>query len=121
MKAENILKSDVLDIIFQNKNKEYGAYQLRKYYPSRLKKSIGITFLLVLIFAGLQSWKTPKKYTSFIIEALEGIKLSEFELEKEKPKEIEKNKATKKPMAQVKGFVPLIVKDPIDDEPIPTN
>ena len=121
MKAENILKSDVLDIIFQNKNKEYGAYQLRKYYPNRLKKSIGITFLLVLVFAGLQSWKTPKKHTSLIVETLEGVKLTEFELEKEKPKEIEKIKAIKKPMAEVANFVPVIVKQPIDQTTVPTT
>ena len=121
MKAENILKSDVLDIIFQNKNKEYGAYQLRKYYPSRLKKSIGITFLLVLIFAGLQSWKTPKKVSGIELGLLQDVTLIDYKPPTEKPKEIEKNIAAKKPMAQVADFVPLIVKDLIDDEPIPTN
>jgi protein TonB len=56
MKPENILKTDWLDILFENKNKNYGAYNLRKFYNDRLKKSLGITALLVLVFAGLQSW-----------------------------------------------------------------
>ena len=30
MEANKILSADVLDIIFDGKNKEYGAYQLRK-------------------------------------------------------------------------------------------
>ncbi len=30
MRPENILQADLLDIIFINRNKEYGAYMLRK-------------------------------------------------------------------------------------------
>jgi len=29
MEAKQILKSDLLDILFEGKNKEYGAYELR--------------------------------------------------------------------------------------------
>jgi len=36
MEAGKILKSDLLDIIFDKRNKEYGAYQLRKGYNMRL-------------------------------------------------------------------------------------
>ena len=32
MESKDILKSDVLDIIFEGRNKEYGAYELRKNY-----------------------------------------------------------------------------------------
>ncbi|MFX8922166.1 hypothetical protein ABTN04_18965, partial [Acinetobacter baumannii] len=59
---ELILQSDLLDILFENKNKAYGAYELRKQYDRRLIKSIGSTFLIVLVFALLQSWKIPHRY-----------------------------------------------------------
>jgi len=36
MEAGKILKSDLLDILFDKRNKEYGAYQLRKGYNKRL-------------------------------------------------------------------------------------
>ena len=36
------LPEDVLDILFANRNKEYGAYLLRRGYPHRLQKSIGL-------------------------------------------------------------------------------
>lgn len=36
MEAGKILKSDLLDIVFDKRNKEYGAYQLRKGYNMRL-------------------------------------------------------------------------------------
>ena len=42
MNSETILKSDVLDIIFEKRNKLYGAYALRKFYNNRLIKSVSI-------------------------------------------------------------------------------
>ena len=45
MQAWEILKADVLDILFDNRNKLYGAYALRRHYPSRLKMALGLTLL----------------------------------------------------------------------------
>ena len=36
MEVNKILSADVLDIIFEGRNKEYGAYELRKTYNKRL-------------------------------------------------------------------------------------
>jgi len=41
METKDILKSDVLDIIFEGRNKTYGAYELRKNYEKRLRNEIG--------------------------------------------------------------------------------
>src|ERR1700712_2591237 len=49
MNAETILRSDLLDIIFENRNKQYGAYPLRKDYNKRLYQSLGLIVGLVLI------------------------------------------------------------------------
>ena len=43
MNSESIMNSDVLDIVFEKRNKLYGAYTLRKFYNHRLIKSLGIT------------------------------------------------------------------------------
>ncbi len=52
MKTDAILNADVLDIIFENRNKSYGAYSLRKFYNNRLYKAMGITFsFAALLFA----------------------------------------------------------------------
>ena len=45
MEVNKILSSDILDIIFDGKNKEYGAYQLRKSYKKTLTKALIITGL----------------------------------------------------------------------------
>jgi protein TonB len=121
MKPENILKSDYLDILFENKNKDYGAYDLRKTYPKRLLKSLGIMLGCILVFVGTQSWKTPKKKS--ILEITGVIELGNFiepKVEKpEKPKEKIKQPATK-PMAEIAYNVPKIVPNdiPTDVPPI---
>ncbi|HVU95961.1 MAG TPA: TonB family protein [Puia sp.] len=45
-----ILDADVLDIVFDGRNKEYGAYELRRSYNRRLVKAIGITSSVLLLF-----------------------------------------------------------------------
>jgi len=55
MLPEKILQSDVLDILFENMNKEYGAYELRRFYHNRLYKAMGVTILLSLMFVALNS------------------------------------------------------------------
>jgi periplasmic protein TonB len=46
-----ILRADTLDLLFENRNKAYGAYPLRKYYPQRLCMSLGLIFSLVTVFS----------------------------------------------------------------------
>jgi periplasmic protein TonB len=53
METNKILQADVLDIIFDGKNKEYGAYQLRRAYKKTLTKALIITgSVLVLVLSG---------------------------------------------------------------------
>lgn len=49
MEKEKILYADVLDIIFDGRNKAYGAYTLRKEYDVRLWNAIGGMIALLLI------------------------------------------------------------------------
>jgi periplasmic protein TonB len=53
MEAKQILKADLLDILFEGRNKEYGAYELRKTYNKRITKAlIGTVVLILLILIG---------------------------------------------------------------------
>lgn len=53
MDANKILNADILDIIFEGRNKEYGAYELRKTYKRRLFIAIGCMLALIaLAFLG---------------------------------------------------------------------
>jgi protein TonB len=53
MEPLTILRADPLDLLFENRNKAYGAYQLRKYYAQRLMAFpwvFLISFLIILSF-----------------------------------------------------------------------
>jgi protein TonB len=43
---------DLFDVVFENRNKDYGAYDLRKKYVKYLAISLAITFGLALILTG---------------------------------------------------------------------
>jgi len=49
MEPNKILQSDVLDIVFEGRNKEYGAYELRKSYNRRLTKAIVVMSSVLLL------------------------------------------------------------------------
>jgi len=42
METNQILQADVLDILFEGRNKMYGAYELRKSYNKRLKTALSV-------------------------------------------------------------------------------
>jgi len=65
MDINKILSADVLDIIFEGRNKAYGAYELRRTYNQRLKKALIVTgSLLLLIFIGTVMANVLSKYKS---------------------------------------------------------
>ena len=53
MTSKEILKADMLDIVFESRNKNYGAYELRKHYNARmiiaLSGMLGIVLMIVMI------------------------------------------------------------------------
>ena len=49
MEANKILNADILDLIFEDRNKEYGAYDLRKTYNKRILKALIITASVALL------------------------------------------------------------------------
>lgn len=49
MTSNEILKADVLDILFENRNKLYGAYALRKYYNNRMMLALGTSLAAVVV------------------------------------------------------------------------
>jgi len=123
------MKSDVLDIIFENRNKAYGAYDLRKFYQNRLYKSIGIMLLCVCLLFCLTFINTEKKVET--VSFIETPTLREYhqvtaEAPKQKPAEkpamkLLVSKPANKPAQQGVGNKIVYVKDSlkvISDHPI---
>jgi protein TonB len=49
MTSQEILQSSMLDMLFENKNKQYGAYDLRKHYERRMMIALGICISSALL------------------------------------------------------------------------
>jgi len=121
MDANKILTADVLDIIFEGKNKEYGAYNLRKTYNKRLTIAIVITvttIALILLINFLANAFTKVDTTALVIT---DVSLSQA---KKEPPPPPPPKAVLPPpppaVATVKFTPPVIKKDnevPPDTKP----
>jgi protein TonB len=121
MKPERILSSDLLDIIFDQRNKEYGAYELRREYHRRL----WIALCSVPVMAGLFLWMNylNKAFQTDLISDLgidsAVVKLISCSLPPPQP---EQPLVTpkQKPVATIKSAPPLIVPDQQKADPPPT-
>lgn len=106
MTNNEMLKADLLDILFEKRNKAYGAYALRRSYDRRLWIALGTGMALALLFVLLLQLKGNEK-TVVIRNNNEGIVIREYVVPQKKivepvqPKQVVKTKpAIKK--AQVK-------------------
>ena len=83
MEANKILSADFLDILFEGKNKSYGAYELRKTYNSRMVKALiamGALLLILLLGSVLAN-----KMNSNADDALEVTDMEMAEVKKDEP------------------------------------
>ena len=78
MEANQILQSDILDILFEGKNKSYGAYDLRKTYNGRVSLALLIMFSLMGLFiAGMAFTKKNTADKVFIPMVIKGTELTD--------------------------------------------
>ena len=79
MDINKILSADILDILFDGRNKEYGAYDLRKTYNNRIKIAMGGMFLICLLCLGgsLIANSKGKKKADIVVADMELSKVAE--------------------------------------------
>jgi periplasmic protein TonB len=114
MEANKILTADILDIVFEGRNKEYGAYELRKTYRRRLLIAIGSMFgLFLLLFIGyvVASNLGPSEDEKAVV--VQEVQLEEIKQEeKEEPPPPPPPAPPPPPKVEVAKFTPpVIVKD----------
>jgi periplasmic protein TonB len=119
MEAIKILSADILDIIFDGHNKEYGAYELRKSYHRRLGNALLTTGIICLVFILMYNL-TPKK-NSATNQMYVGGEIEISKLPPERKPDIPQIPKIKQPQIErIKWTVPLIVKEneiPREDKP----
>lgn len=109
-------RNDILDILFANRNKAYGAYELRMTYNKRMKLALSLMFMVCLLFTVgsiLAKNKTDKNERMYVVGEFELSKVEEHPVEEVKPPEpeIEKPKIAQEILTD-----PKIVKDELVNE-----
>lgn len=123
MEINKILKADALDIVFEQRNKSYGAYELRKNYHRRARKSVcivGLLFMLTTSAPLVASWiwdkptivHLPKNQTTTIIREIKPI---DHEIPKPKVQAVKQVMSS----ATVSHTIPTIIRsDEVKDDDI---
>jgi protein TonB len=122
MESKKILSADVLDILFENRNKAYGAYDLRKTYGNRIRRSLFITgsFILLALLSSFVANKIEKDK-----ERIKKTEMTLMEIKPEEPERIEPPPPpppVEPPRVEMAKFTPpVITKDDkvLDDEKPP--
>ncbi|MFI5133497.1 MAG: TonB family protein [Chitinophagales bacterium] len=121
MEANKILSADLLDILFEDRNKDYGAYELRKTYNRRIIRALVITASVALLaFLGSVIASSINKNNGKVkIDevTLQNVKQQEEEKKIEPPPPPPKQEP---PKVEMKQFTPpKIVKDEEVQKPPP--
>lgn len=107
MNTHNIPQKDYLDILFEHRNKDYGAYALRRAYDRRMTIAVGISFGIGLLVA-LSSFAFRETDTNLEVE-YRWVELPEDIIlpEKEKPVEAENPKQEVRQQVKTEDFTTI--------------
>ena len=120
MESRSILTANHLDIIFDGRNKNYGAYELRKNYSQRATRSTFLVLSALLLMIGGHAFASRFRTTDNInAPVITATDLSSVEVEIPKPPvEVPPPAADPPPAAPTASFTtPRIVEDPLVTEP----
>ena len=124
MTNKEILQANLLDIIFENRNKEYGAYALRNGYDKRLLKALGIGLGLVLLLVLVNFLKIANAGPVGDDRRSEGATITPVEFTPEKKAEPEKPVAKPKAVEKIATIqnttIKIVPNDKVDN-PVPPN
>ncbi len=83
MEKLSLLTADLLDILFEYRNKMYGAYELRRTYPRRMAYAVCGTVFICLLFVGGTLLANAEKASQFA--EIKDIQLSKIVVPEEPP------------------------------------
>lgn len=113
MDVNKILTADILDIVFEGRNKEYGAYELRRTYNKRITYAIIGTVVVCLLFlvGSLVANSSKKENTQILVQDMELQDVKQDEKKPEPPPPPPPPKQEPPKVEITKFTPPKIVKD----------
>ena len=126
MEATKILTANFLDILFEGRNKDYGAYELRNTYEKRMWKAMIITTGIFLVVAGSVYLETSLfKDSTEKVRIITDVTIMDIKPQEKKadpPKLPDPPKVAPPPKVKTIALVtPTVVKDIEVKEPPPTQ
>jgi protein TonB len=114
MEANKILNTDLLDILFENRNKEYGAYELRKSYNKRITIAMLATLAVIIVaflIAFLSTQLEDDTTAALEVKDVELVNIKEEEIKPEPPPPPPPKQEPPPKVEMTKFTPPVIVKD----------
>ena len=123
MEPNKILSANILDLVFDGRNKEYGAYELRVTYPERVKKSLIVVFIIAAIAVTGAALANSFKHDDGTRLMIKELTLEDIKQDVKEPEPIpEPIKKPDPPQMRTEQFTPLVITDDKDVEnPAPTK
>jgi periplasmic protein TonB len=112
MTAQQFLNADYLDILFENRNKSYGAYLIRKQYPSNLLKALASVLLLVGCFAIFAFTKNKNNGGAVLPDSDDSVHVTIVDVVIKDPQQPKPQRIVPSQPPQRLDNVPVIVEDP---------
>jgi len=87
METNKILSADILDILFEGRNKAYGAYDLRKTYNKRITYAVvgTISLCLLLLIGSILANSGKKKEAKIFVQDMNLESVNKDEKKPEPP------------------------------------
>ncbi len=127
MLPDKILESDSLDILFEHRNKMYGAYELRKKYNKRLLMALAMGLLVIsipVVYISLKKLEVISTKPDFKGDIFISPPVS-FIPDQPLPKKVEKEKVPASKMkpkaANNTGPLKMVNEDVVEKKPEQTN
>jgi periplasmic protein TonB len=120
MTSKEILKASLLEIVFENRNKQYGAYALRKFYSNRLAIALALTMSLVLLACLLIPSSNSQNVISQIIHNPVVIAQVDITPPDLRAQPAQAKVAVAKHLKTQDFFVPEVVPDKTFTNPVPS-
>ena len=120
METNSILTANILDILFEGRNKEYGAYDLRNTYNNRISTALAVTASIVVLFvAALAVGKNTNDNSNLSARVIDLTTVNADIPEKIIPP---KKIIEQEPVKRVRNTPPVIVIDEeVKEPPVPND
>jgi protein TonB len=118
----NLYNAEWLDLVFDNRNKNYGAYELRQHYAGNMLRAMGITFSVIAVLCGACIVLSKPKQFVHITEVINNPyvmpPIVAPPVKKVEPPAAPKPERAPEPIKSIKDVPPVVTADNLAQKPV---